>query len=47
MRLLEFLCGVGLASEGLGAWLSRHPGACAAVMLLGALACATADGGLA
>lgn len=44
MRLLEFLCGVGPASEGLGAWLDAHPAAAAALMLLCALACATADG---
>ena len=44
--MLEFLCGVGPASDRLSAWLSRHPGVCAAAMLLGALACATADGWL-
>lgn len=44
MRMLEFLCGVGPVPERLGAWLDAHPAAAAALMLLGALACATADG---
>ena len=43
MRLMEALCGVGPVAERLGAWLDAHPAAAAAVMLLGALACATAD----
>ena len=44
MRLMEALCGVGPAPERLGAWLGEHPAAAAALMLLCALACATADG---
>lgn len=44
MRLLEFLCGVSPASERVGRWFDAHPAAAAALMLLGALACATADG---
>lgn len=44
MRLLEFLCGVGPESERVGMWLDAHPAAAVALMLLCALACATADG---
>lgn len=45
--LLELLTGTHPASVRIGGWLDAHPWAALAVMLLGALACVTADGCLA
>lgn len=42
--MLELLCGVGPVPERVSAWLGRHPGVAAALMLLCALAVTTADG---
>ena len=43
MRLMEALCGCSPASRRLSAWLGEHPAAAAALMLLCALACMSAD----
>lgn len=42
--LLEFLAGTHPASVRIGEWLDEHPLAALSIMLLGALACVTADG---
>lgn len=45
--LLELMTGTHPASVRIGEWLDEHPLAALSVMLLGALACVTADGWLA
>ena len=45
--LLELMTGTHPASVRIGEWLDEHPLAALAVILLGALACVTADGWIA